>query len=626
MIRTLLSFFLSILIAIFPGIGNLITPQELSDKLEFISVVDTADLNILLKDKEGNIVYDSEFSDQDSQTQPDIQIPDYYDARQEGLITSAKAQDLTGACWAFAAISAAETNLIKKGLADSSVDLSEAHLTWFGLRSLTDDETDPTCGDGIFIEKPYDDGGNWFRSVFNLARWSGAETEENAPFTGIPAEMGNYPEEQRYASVAHLQNSEYILNTDIPGIKEAIIKNGSITASYYHNNTFLNFTEDNGVSYYQRSVTNTNHTITVIGWDDSYSKDNFKYNPGEDGAWLVKNSWGSYWGDGGCFWLSYKDTSLSDFVTFDMESADNYDNNYQYDGFGYKGWAYLTGETKMSMANVFTPDSLEELKAVSFYTVQDNVDYTVKIYTDIPENGTPTDGKLKSVKSGHLDHRGYFTTKLDTAVTLKAGSKYSIVVSISVADGYNACIPLEYPEGFDGAHNRSYSAKEGQSYYTVGDDYTQWTDSAAEGYNNVCIKAFTDETELSLKASSVLSINLGYLAGVTLNMKTDFILNQFENSDAVYENGFVKLYNDFGKLVDAIEISFYADIDDNGEINEDDYTLLHLMVNAEYHFNDKKSISGDLNFDKEITKEDLDLLSQYLYLNIESEENYEHMA
>lgn len=625
MIRTLLSFMLSVLISIFPWIGNLITPEELADRLEFISVIDTADLNILLKDQNGNTVYDSDFSDDSIHTEPEIQIPSYYDAREDGLVTSAKAQDLTGACWSFAAISAAETSLIKKGLADNTVDLSEAHLTWFGLRSLSDDLDDPTAGDGILCKDPYTDGGNWFRSVFTLARWSGAEAEENAPFTGIPEEMGDYPDEQRYASVAHLQKSEYILASDQEAIKEAIIKNGSITASYYHNNTFLNFTEDNGVSYYQRSVTNTNHTITIIGWDDSYSKDNFKYDPGSDGAWLVKNSWGEYWGDGGCFWVSYEDISLSDFVTFDMESEDNYDNNYQYDGFGYKGWAYLTGETKMSMANIFIPDSLEEVRAVSFYTVQNNVDYTVKIYTDIPDGGNPTDGTFKAQKSGHLDHRGYFTVDLDAPVTVRAGQKYSVVVSLSVEEGYNACIPLEYPDGFDGAHIRFYKANIGQSYFTVGDDYTQWTDSAVEGYNNVCIKAFTNEMELSLKGSSQLSISLGYLTGVTLNMKVDYILNQFENDDAVYESGFIKLYNHFGRLVDALEVSFYADIDDNGSVDEEDYALLHLMVTNQYYFNDKEATAADLNFDKKITKEDLDLLKEYLF-NITLEGKYEHMA
>lgn len=575
-------------------------------------MVDTVDFNILLKDKDGNTVYDSQFSDQTTQTPPDIVIPERYDAREQGLVTSVKNQASTGACWAFAALSAAETSAVKNGFADiDTVDYSEAHLTWFGLRSLSDNEDDPTHGDGIFSDSPYTDGGNWMRSLFALARWSGAENEENAPFNGFPEAMGNYGEDARYSSYAHLQNSKYISPDDETGIKQAIIDNGSITTSFYYSQSFLKYSDD-GAAYYQKSVTNTNHTAVIVGWDDNFSKDNFKRSPERDGAWLIKNSWGEYWGTDGYVWVSYCDPSLSCFVTYEMESADNYDNIYQYDGFGYKGWAYITGENKMTMANIFTADSLEALKAVSFHTVQNDVDYEVKIYTFLGENDLPTEGRLSAEKSGHLDHRGYYTVELDEPVPIKADSRYSVVVSITVPDGYNACIPLEYPEGFDGAHTRSYSSEEGVSYFTVGDDYSQWTDSSVEGYNNVCIKAFTDEMQLALKGKSTFRMSLGYLTGVHLHMSTEYIINQFYNKDAVYENGFVMLYDTLGNLIDSLEISFYADIDDDGEVNEDDYELLSLILKAEVFYDDKEAAAGDLDFDGTLTTADLKLLEEYV--------------
>ncbi len=614
MIRAIFNILLSLIVAIFPSLKDFIDIDTIVDNLEFVTMAETDNFNIVLKDKNGNTVYDNTFSPPVKNDEEPV--PPSYDAREDGIVTGVKHQASTGACWAFAAISAAETSAVKKDIVTlQDADYSEAHLTWFGLQSLTDNTDDPTYGDGIFCDSPYTDGGNWVRSVFALARWSGAEKEENAPFNGFPEAMGNYGEAARYNSYAHLQNSQFIPADDSQGIKKAILKNGSVTVSYYHSASFLNYTES-GTTYFQDRVENTNHTVTIIGWDDNFSKDNFRYKPVTDGAWLVKNSWGENWGDNGYFWVSYCDTSLSCFVTYDMESADNYDNNRQYDGFGYKGWAYLTGEESMSMANVFTPDSLEQLNAVSFHTVQDNADYKISIYTDLTDSGIPTDGKLRSVQSGHLDYRGYYTIKLDNPVTLKQGSKFSVVVTITVPEGYNACIPLEFPEGFDGAHNRSYHGEEGQSFFTVGEDYSQWTDSVKEGYNNVCIKAFTDEMKLSLKSSSQLSISLGYLAGVRLNMKTDFILNQFHNKNAVYEDGTVYLYDEIGRLLDSIEISFYADIDENGEVNADDYELLRLMINAEIYYDDKEATSADLNFDKKITKADLDLLLQEIKNNI----------
>ena len=38
-----------------------------------------------------------------------------------------------------------------------------------------------------------------------------------------------------------------------------------------------------------------NHEVCIVGWDDTYSRDKFKdgTGPQRDGAWIVKNSWGT---------------------------------------------------------------------------------------------------------------------------------------------------------------------------------------------------------------------------------------------------------------------------------------------------------------------------------------------
>ena len=82
------------------------------------------------------------------------------------------------------------------------------------------------------------------------------------------------------------------------------------------------------------------------------------------------------------------------------------------------------------------------------------------------------------------------------------------------------------------------------------------------------------------------------------------------------KDGTVYLYDEIGRLLDSIEVSFYADIDENGEVNADDYELLSLMINAEIYYDDKEATSADLNFDKKITKADLDLLLQEIKNNI----------
>ena len=54
-----------------------------------------------------------------------------------------------------------------------------------------------------------------------------------------------------------------------------------------------------------------NHEVAIVGWDDNYSRTNFRnYASIGDGAWIVKNSWGSNWADNGYFYVSYYDVNF----------------------------------------------------------------------------------------------------------------------------------------------------------------------------------------------------------------------------------------------------------------------------------------------------------------------------
>lgn len=51
------------------------------------------------------------------------------------------------------------------------------------------------------------------------------------------------------------------------------------------------------------------HAVTIIGWDDNYAVENFnsECRPSSKGAYIALNSWGSYWGENGIFYISYED-------------------------------------------------------------------------------------------------------------------------------------------------------------------------------------------------------------------------------------------------------------------------------------------------------------------------------
>lgn len=109
----------------------------------------------------------------------------------------------------------------------------------------------------------------------------------------------------------------------------------------------------------------------IVGWDDSYSKDNFNTDLEGDGAFICQNSWGDNFGENGFFYISYYDTNIGthNVVYTDIENTDNYDHIYQSD---LCGWVGQLGYNKDSIygANVFTAEGNETLKAASFMRLE----------------------------------------------------------------------------------------------------------------------------------------------------------------------------------------------------------------------------------------------------------------
>ena len=99
-------------------------------------------------------------------------------------------------------------------------------------------------------------------------------------------------------------------------IKQAIIKNGSVSASYEATSDSYN------KQYFYTGSDKSNHSITIVGYDDRISRELFgEKKPESDGAWILKNSWGTGSGNGGYFYLSYEQP-LNSAVAYDYMAAD----------------------------------------------------------------------------------------------------------------------------------------------------------------------------------------------------------------------------------------------------------------------------------------------------------------
>lgn len=411
-----------------------------------------------------------------------------------------------GVCWAFATMSLVEINLLKKRLVSSDIDLSELHMINYTYNCV-EDKLGGLAGDkNAFVGNDIlQKGGNVEFAVNALEDWEGAVAEETLPFNydnALKVQNNQLDDSLAYRdTVAHIQGFYKINTSSKENVKKAIMDYGAIAASYYvdinTNYGSPNYNNINAAYYCYVKNKKTNHAISIVGWDDDYSADNFNTKPDGNGAWIVRNSWGSDYGDNGYFYLSYYDKSLSNIAyALDADLSDNYDNNYQYDGtmmhFGMPMGGYIS-----KAANVFTananPGEYEQIKAISFESYNSNTDYKVSIYANLTDITNPESGRLVAEKTGTVSYAGMYTLDLDKIVSVAQGDSFSVVVELTGIGDSTPCIAYDGNMPPNGWFECESSAKENQSFM-YRDYNNQWEDFGIAENANFNIKAYTDNT------------------------------------------------------------------------------------------------------------------------------------
>lgn len=455
-------------------------------------------------------------------------LPSYY---RNTNVPSVRNQSPYGTCWAHAAVFAAEAELIQNNGCSTSIDLSELHLAYFVYNPVAAEFGKTDNESHTEVTNYLDAGGNQFRAIGALSSWMGFVTEETAPYS-----LKYTPLDESYAfdyDVYHLENAFFVNKDDITGVKQLIKDYGSVIVNYYSSNSYYDAVE-HSVYYYPDDGQSSNHAVSIVGWDDNYSRYNFntsyssqsdyetKYIPEADGAWIVRNSWGPYWGESGYFYMSYYDKSISTVLTaFDAESADKYDNNYQYDMDLSGAYASdFVNYVHRKVANVFdvsATSSNETLEAVSFFTYEGNCDYEIDIYTGLTDGSNPESGTLATTLTGSISYPGFYTIPTDVSVKLSPGTKFSVVVNLIDENGNSLGVAPEHSVGILSA-----AAEEGQSfYYNASGD--RWYDYGYLSNVNFRIKAFTNVSEagITLSKDSVTFEQAGDTDTITATITPD---------------------------------------------------------------------------------------------------------
>lgn len=535
-------------------------------------------------------------------------LPEKYDLRDEGRVTDVKFQNPWGACWAFGSIASLESNAITRGAQDP--DYSEKALVWFAKNERKDEDAPDTELEGISVadgdtkEYVYNIGGSSWDVISALAAWQGASLESELPYRNAEGTTetvqltedgfaecytadGDWSVDPSHAyddayrledSVCYLGFNSYaaagydgdqvwttMFSSVYPAVKNWIMENGAISVGFCADYSSPDDLESGVTSEYYNwehsaqynpDSTSANHAVTIVGWDDSYPKENFSITPPGDGAWIVKNSWSDVWGENGYFYLSYYDTTVREYEGYLADVADSagyysYDNNYQYDYMGMGSLLNSSADTEsieklgeindsVSVANIFQAEGRETLRAVGVTDTRawgESVEVVTEIYR-LKDGSDPVNGELVSEQTDRIDNLLYTVVELDEPVELEEGEYFSVVQTMRLLTpgSETFLIPLEfgseapiYVQGYDAASsyylNHTVLCGEGQSYIYFSTEEgkdPEWTDLGSEEakeyfsiplddgtgtensftVGNAMIKAYTVDTDTTLSISN----------------------------------------------------------------------------------------------------------------------------
>ena len=190
--------------------------------------------------------------------------PSSIDWRDKGAVTSVKDQGQCGSCWTFSATGAVEGAwAISTG---ELVDLSEQELV--------------DCASGIFYGSHGCNGGQ-MEGAFKFIIENGQCSDTSYPYT---AKDGSC---QKCSSVASISSCSDVKSNDQISLKAAVAQQPVAVAIEADTRYFQSYSS--GILTSSSCGTNLDHGVLAIGYGTENGQD----------YWLVKNSWGTSWGDQG---------------------------------------------------------------------------------------------------------------------------------------------------------------------------------------------------------------------------------------------------------------------------------------------------------------------------------------
>lgn len=482
-------------------------------------------------------------------------IPSAYSSVELGIVNSPKSQKYND-CWIYSSLSVLETKLLKKDFTANNFSAEHMNL-WATTKS-----------NGKGWQRNVTSDGYAFTALGYLCSWQGGI--EQSDYDTLAEKYT--PDKDLSAFVNYgVTAIKYLDDCKQEEIKQEIMDNGSIYAAYSHSPYYEN---NDRTAYFcpQGSPKSTGHAIAIVGWDDNYSKENFKaingVLPENDGAWLVKNSWGDYNTLNGYFWLSYEDSYLFsstfkyNFAVEDVTEITDDIKLMQNEIYGATYEFNYINDDSVTYLNLFNfSEGYNKLDSVMFETTAKNSDY--EIYYVPAENKIPVSDETKWTKlnSGKVPYSGYLnidTNDFDLPVTYGA---IAVKIKKNNESGKNTIGVGEWLNKSNGQFAFINESQKGDSFiYQNGTmtDLLDWYKTERDDNlgGTFVIKAVTNKTELAVTL----------LGDIDLNNKIDI-------KDATD----LQIAISGGSKLSAVQ-NLNADTEENGEINVNDVTQLQFMI------------------------------------------------
>lgn len=397
-----------------------------------------------LVDEKGNRIEENYAVPQKRGTKAATSIPSKFDPRTlaNSYLPPVRDQNPTGTCWAHTTLSLIEINLRKKareGLITipDGIDLSESHLVYFTGTELTD-TNNVYYGDRIYhgsfqpysqVSELYARGGNLPMALETIVAGMGPISERSGySVQATPA----WPESDRFGYEYQVNSFQHYSLSDKNAVKQAILNDGAVGLSFFYDNMYMKYSTK---AYYNYNGTEAiNHAVTIVGWDDNYSASNFAVTPAGNGAWIIRNSWGSGWsyGEGGYFYLSYYCGSVDDqdVISLDAGLKDGLTTQARTSYSNYARYGFNSYGYGISGGTIFTAEKDLVIKAIAVESKLPSMPYRYYVYKGVSED-KPNSGTLIDSGAGTFPYAGMYRIELDSDTLIEEGERYSVVVDFT---------------------------------------------------------------------------------------------------------------------------------------------------------------------------------------------------